>query len=395
MKTKYTHLVPALALAALTPVMAQSTGVDKSAANYKEGKFTDYLEIAEKAIETKADGLPEGFTSRDIFKAIGLENITTYAQSSTPRGTEWINKIRLNNGGKNEGALKLLLDTQHKGLSVPTMAPAGTDLALQLSINLSSLEPLIAGVMKAAASDEDKAEFKAEMAKPVPMMEMTNSELLKKLDIRLNIALDLDPTEQLPTPIGAFDKPNLVIRLDGAAWAWAKVGAQLIGTTGLPFAKAEANGITTYSLPAEMTANFMGYSPVLSVDSAKDQIWIASSPEFLTKSSSGKDTLAQSAAYKATMDGLSNDGVSMSYVSKEFADFLTKTLGAFKKKGMLEGAGEEGNEQIDSALKQLSKVKTGIASVLTSDEKGILISQRSVQNIEQEMAETLELLKTK
>ena len=85
----------------------------------------------------------------------------------------------------------------------------------------------------------------------------------------------------------------------------------------------------------------------------------------------------------------------MSYVSKEFADFLTKTLGAFKKKGMLEGAGEEGNEQIDSALKQLAKVKTGIASVLTSDEKGILISQRSVQNIEQEMAETLELLKTK
>ena len=395
MKTKYTHLVPALTLAALTPVMAQSTGVDKSAANYKEGKFTDYLEIAEKAIEAKADELPEGFTSRDIFKAIGLGNITTYAQSSTPQGTEWINKIRLNNGGKNEGALKLLLDSKHKGLSVPTMAPAGTDLALQFSLNLSSLEPLITGVMETAASDEDKAEFKAEMAKPVPMMEMSNSELLKKLDIRLNIALDLDPTEQLPTPIGAFDKPNLVIRIDGAAWAWAKVGAQLIGSTGLPFAKAEANGVTTYSLPAEVTAKFMGYSPVLSVDSAKDQIWIASSPEFLTKSSSGKDTLAQSAAYKATMAGLPNDGVSMTYVSKDFADFLTKTLGTFKKKGMLEGAGEEGNEQIDSALEQLAKVKTGIASVLTSDEKGILISQRSVQNIEQEMAETLELLKTK
>ncbi len=395
MKTKYTHLLPALTLAALTPVMAQSTGIDKSAANYKEGKFTDYLEIAEKAIEAKADELPEGVTSRDIFKAIGLGNITTYAQSSTPQGTEWINKIRLNNGGKNEGALKLLLDSKHKGLSVPTMAPAGTDLALQFSLNLSSLEPLISGVMETAASDEDKAEFKAEMAKPVPMMEMSNSELLKKLDIRLNIALDLDPTEQLPTPIGAFDKPNLVIRIDGAAWAWAKVGAQLIGSTGLPFAKAEANGVTTYSLPAEITANFMGYSPVLSVDSAKDQIWIASSPEFLTKSSSGKNTLAQSAAYKATMAGLSNDGVSMSYVSKEFADFLTKTLGAFKKKGMLEAAGEEGNEQIDSALEQLSKVKTGIASVLTSDVKGILISQRGVQNIEQEMAETLELLKTK
>ncbi len=395
MKTKYTHLVPALALAALTPVMAQSTGVDKSAANYKEGKFSDYLEIAEKAIEAKADDLPEEITSRDIFKAIGFGNITTYAQSSTPQGTEWINKIRLNNGGKNEGALKLLLDSKHKGLSVPTMAPAGTDLAVQFSLNLSSLEPLISGVMETAASDEDKAEFKTNMSNPVPMMDMTTSELLKKLDVRLNLALDMDPAEQIPTPLGAFDKPNLVIRLDGASWAWAKVGAQLIGSTGLPFAKAEANGVTTYSLPAEMTAQFMGYSPVLSVDTAKDQIWIASTPEFLTKSSSGKNTLAQSAAYKATMAGLPNDGVSMSYVSKDFADFLTKTLGSFKEKGMLEGAGEDGKAQIESALEQLAKVKTGMASVLTSDAKGILMSSRDVQNIEEEMAEVLELLKTK
>lgn len=395
MKTKYTHLLPALALAALTPVMAQSTGVDKSAASYKEGKFTDYLEIAEKAIETKADGLTEGFTSRDIFKAIGLENIMTYAQSSTPRGTEWINKIRLNNGGKNEGALKLLLDTQHKGLSVPTMAPAGTDLALQLSINLSSLEPLIAGVMKAAASDEDKAEFKAEMAKPVPMMEMTNSELLQKLDLRFNLVIDLDATEKLPTPIGAFDKPHLVGRIDGAAWAWAKAGGQLLGLTGLPFEKTEANGVTTYSLPAEMTENFMGYSPVISVDSNKNHIWVASSPEFLTKSSSGKNTLAESAAFKATMAGLPKEGVSMTYMSKDFATFLTQTLTTFKSGGMLEEAGEEAKTQIDNALEQLAKVKNGAAQVISTDAVGILLSERNVQNIEQQMAEAMKLINEK
>ena len=122
MKIKHTHLLPAITLAALTPVMAQSTGVDKSAANYKEGKFSDYLEIAEKAMAENADDLPEELTSRDLFSALGFENIKSYAQSSTPQGTEWINKIRLNNGGKNEGALKLLLDTEHKGLSVPTIS---------------------------------------------------------------------------------------------------------------------------------------------------------------------------------------------------------------------------------------------------------------------------------
>jgi hypothetical protein len=397
MKTKYTHLEPALALAALTPVMAQSTGVDKSAANYKEGKFTDYLELAEKVIEENSDklDLAEELNTREIFQAIGLENITSYAQSSTPQGTEWINKIRLNNGGKNEGAIKLLVDTKHKGLSVPTMSPAGTDLALQLSLNLSHIEPLITGIMGSAASDEDMDEFKAQMGEPVPMMGMSSSELLQKLDIRLNLAIDLDPNEKLPTPIGAFDKPHIVGRIDGAAWAWAKVGGQVIGSTGLPFEKVEANGVTTYSLPAEMAANFMGYSPVISVDAAKDQIWVASSPEFLVKSSNGKDSLAESAAYKATMAGLPKDGVSMTYMSKDFATFLIKTLGTLKDGGMMEAAGEEANTQIDNALKQLLKVKTGAAQVISTDAEGILLSDRNVQNIEQQMAEAMELLKTK
>ena len=392
MKSKYTQLVPALTLAALTPVMAQPTGVDKSAANYKEGKFSDYLEIAEKAIEANAEDLPDGFTSKDLFKAIGVGNITSYAQSSTPQGTEWINKIRLNNGAQNEGVLKLLLDTKHKGLSVPTMAPAGSDLAAQLSLNLSSLEPLIAGVMMSTASDEDAASFKAEMAKPVPMMEMTNSELLKKLDLRFNLVIDLDATEKLPTPIGAFDKPHIVGRIDGAAWAWAKVGGQLLGTTGLPFTKSEANGVATYRLPAEMTAQFMGYSPVISVDTNKDQIWLASSPEFLTKSSDGKDTLADSAAYKATMAGLPKDGVSMTYMSQSFATLLTQTLTTFKDGGMLEAAGEDANTQIDSAIKQLAKVKNGTAQVISTDADGILLSERGVQNIEQQMVETMKMI---
>ena len=249
--------------------------------------------------------------------------------------------------------------------------------------------------MNTAASDEDIAEFKAEMAKPVPMMEMTNSELLQKLDLRFNLVIDLDATDKLPTPIGAFDKPHIVGRIDGAAWAWAKAGGQLLGLTGLPFEKTEANGVTTYSLPAEMAENFMGYSPVISVDSNKNHIWVASSPEFLTKSSSGKNTLAESAAFKATMAGLPKEGVSMTYMSKDFATFLTQTLTTFKSGGMLEEAGEEAKTQIDNALEQLAKVKNGAAQVISTDADGILLSERNVQNIEQQMAEAMKLINEK
>ena len=143
-----------------------------------------------------------------------------------------------------------------------------------------------------------------------------------------------------------------------------------------------------------MAAKFMGYSPVISVDSNTDHIWVASSPDFLTKCSSGKDTLAESAAYKATMAGLPKEGVSMTYLSKDFATFLTQTIGKLKEGGMLENAGEEANAQIDNALKQFAKVKNGTAQVISTDAEGILLSERNVQNIEQQMAETLKLLKT-
>ncbi|MFC4995004.1 hypothetical protein [Rubritalea tangerina] len=395
MKTQNIYLLPTISLVALSPLMAQDNGVDTKAANFKEGKFTDYLELAEKAIEANADDLPEDVKAQDLFNALGLGNISKYAQSSTPQGTEWINKIHLNNGGDNQGALKLLLDTKHKGLSVPNMAPAGSDLALQLSLNLSNLEPLVSSVMAKAATDEDKADFKAQMESPVPMMEMTTSELLQKLDLRLNLVIDLDENEKLPTPVGEFNKPHIVGRIDGAAWTWAKVGAQAIGGTGLPFQKAEANGVTTYTLPAEMSANFMGYSPVISVDKNKDQIWVASSPEFLKKSSSGQNTLAQSEDYKKTMEGLPKDGVSMTYVSKGFANFLFNALGELKTKGMLDEAGDEANEQIDLALAQLNKVQTGMAQVISTDANGILLSERNVKNIEEQMKEGLKLLETK
>ncbi len=388
MKTKSIYLVPALSLAALSPLSAQSTAVDKSAANYKTGPFSDYSNIIKKVITAVAeDDLPEGLTTEKLLDATGLGNIKTYEQSSTPDGNEWINKIYLNNGGKHSGALKLLSETKHNTFSVAEMSPAGTDFALQFGLNLKSAKSTIEALMKTGAPESEIEDFKKGMSEEVPMLGLTTSELLQKLDLRCNLALDLDPNEKLPTPIGALGKPNLVLRFDGITWIWDKVGGMMIGQTGLPFAKAEKDGVTSYSLPTEMAAQSMGYSPKIRVDFAKDQIWIASSPDFLNKCTNSKDTLAASPAYKTTMTGLPIKGQLLTYMSKDFANFLTTTIEGLKKQTMLEAANDTTKSQVDFVLKQLGNVQKGAAQVVSIDSKGVFIAERNVQNIDQQMTE--------
>ena len=82
----------------------------------------------------------------------------------------------------------------------------------------------------------------------------------------------------------------------------------------------------------------------------------------------------------------------MTYMSQSFASLLTQTLTTVKAGGMLEAAGEDANTQIDNALKQLAKVKNGTAQVISTDADGILLSERGVQNIEQQMVEAMKMI---
>jgi hypothetical protein len=375
----------------LASTSAFAQGVDKSAANYKEGKFSDYLAVVDKAIDSSdQEDLPDGFDKNKFYKAVGIGNIDSYAQSSTPDGTEWVNKIQLNNGGQNEGFLKLLSSSKYKGFSAPQMAPAGSDLAAQLSLNLTSIESTMKEIL-AMGDDGELEEFEKGLGEEVPMLGVNSSDLLKQLDVRLNLVIDLDAKEKLQTPFGAFDRPHLTGRIDGISWIWEKVGAMAIGGTGLPFSKSDEGAVSTYTLPAEMAAQFMGFSPVVRVDKESDQIWLSTTPDFLAKCTSGKDTLADSEAFKATFKGLPTDGNSMTYTSKEFYDFFGNSImGVLEQNGLLDAADEVTKAQLDNAKEQMGKVKTGTAQVISTNANGILLSQRGVQTIEEQIKDLSE-----
>ncbi|WP_018968644.1 hypothetical protein [Rubritalea marina] len=391
MKLKTTALA-AFSLS-LSHLGAESIGVNTKAANYKTGTLDDYRDYIERSVKAYHPEAAKAFSLDNLMDLIGIPMSTGYAQSSTPQGTEWINASQMNIGNNYNGILALMFQSKHQEQVVSKIAPAGSDVVFQIPLNMAQVEPLILDMVKLFSDEETVQEVKTSMQEAVPGMDMTTEELLAKIDLRLSMVLDLDPTKQLPTPMGTFDTPKLMIRLDGITWIWEKLGPQIIGGSGLPFSLDEQDGVLSYTIPAEMAPQFMGFLPIIVVDKNNDHIWISSTPEFYKACASGKNTLAESTDYLETMDGIPKNGIISSYLSKYSCDYISKMLAAFESSGMFEGADANTQAQLKRATDLLSKVQHGFASTVVTNAQGILTVERHVQNTDQQLLQALSDLK--
>jgi hypothetical protein len=400
MKKKYLLMLPAFSIATITPSWvhaledvpaAAKVNADAEFAEAKPAKEM-YDKLA-AYITKKAKEVGEEVDGKAILEAMGFNDVTSYAMSSQKDGTEWKNLMFLHNGGSDKGIFSLF-GKKDAEFSAPSMCPAGTDLVMQVDLDLRTVEALIRNVMKAAnAPAEAQKEFEDDLNEEIPQLGMNASDMLAKMNVRLNIAIDLDDKVKLALPmVGELDKPHMVIRLDGLAWIWDKMGDKMIAESGMPLVKKEEGGVITYSLPPEMAAQFMGYLPLMSVDKNKDQIWIASSPDFLKRSMAGTETLAESIAYKATIQGLAQKGNAMGYMSKDFVDLLLQLSETAKEAGMMEQLGEA-KPEIDKALADLKLIKQGSISTMSRTEDGILFTERGVKNLQERMKELDEAMK--
>jgi len=340
-------------------------------------------------IDEMAKEAGEEVDAKAILTALGLNEINSYAMSSEKDGTMWKNHLFLHNKGSDNGIFPLL-GKKNADFTVPNLAPADSDLAFQLELDLKTVEKLIASVMKAANAPADAVEeFNSGMAEQVPMLNMTTSELLAKLEVRLNVVLDLDPTVKLALPmVGQIDTPNLLIRIDGVGWAASKVADEFIANVGIPFEKKEADGVTTFSLPAAMAAQFMGYSPVITIDTKSDTVSVATTPEFLAKCIGGGDKLAKSADFKAATAGLSQKGNTMTYVSVEAGQFFVRLMEIAQANGMLEHMGAEEKAQLDKSFALIKKMDKDAFSSFSRTDDGILVSEKGLQDLKTSIEDT-------
>jgi len=402
MKKKYLFMLPAMSFAAGTSAFAQDVATVPAAAEvnmkaeFNEAKPAKALfdELA-GLINEMAKEAGEEVDAKAVLTALGLNEINSYAMSSEKDGNLWKNHIFLHNNGSDKGIFPIL-GKKNSDFAVTSITPADSDLATQIELDLKTVEKLISSIMKAGNAPADVVEeFNAAMAEQVPMLGITTSELLAKLDVRMNLVMDLDPTVKLALPmVGQIDTPNLLIRLDGIGWAADKVADNLIAQSGLPFEKKEADGVKTYSLPAAMAAQFLGYSPVIAIDTKNDNLSIATTPEFLAKCTGDGEKLAKSADFKAATAGFSQKGNAMTYMSVEFAQFIVQMMEIAKASGVLEQMGAEEKAQLEESFALLKKIDSDIFSSFSRTDDGLKMSEKGIQDIKSRIEDTKKQFKT-
>ena len=402
MKKKYLFMLPAMSFAASTSAFAQDVATVPAAAHvnmkaeFSEAKpAKEMFDSLTEIINNFAKEEGEEIDAKAVLSALGLDEINSYAMSSEKDGNLWINQMFLHNKGSDNGIFPLL-GKKNADFTVPSFTPADADLAFQVELDLKTAEKLISSVLKAANAPADvMEEFNAGMAEEVPTLGMTSSELLAKLDVRLNVVMDLNPAVKLALPlVGQIDTPNLLIRIDGVGWAAAQAADALIAQIGIPFEKKEADGVTTYSLPAQMAAQFLGYSPVISIDTKNDHVSISSTPEFLAKCIEAGDKLSKSADFTAATAGFTQKGNSMTYVSVEFAQFIVKLMEIAQANGLMEHMGEEEKVQLDKSFALLKKIDKDIFTSFARTNDGIKMSERGAQDLKTTIEDAKKQLET-
>ncbi len=388
MKKKHLFIIPMLALGCHSSAIAQdvhpalkktaskiNTAGDYISMTKLDGDMaaiTQYLELILKTAKTNGESIPENLNAKDLLSILGLDSLKAAGSSSKELDNAWINHSYLENGGSNKGLFSLL-GKANQDFVTPTICPAGTDLALQMQMDLRELAPMLMQLAK--LSGEEK--MTANMEKNIPELNMTPTALLAKLNVTVSLAIDINTDENAQTnPLALISGANAIARIDGLNWLWDKLGEQLIAQSGIPFEKSEQGGVTSYTVPAEMRKDMMGYSPQLIIDKANGHIWISSKPEFYAKCKSGDNSLANSAAFKAAMENLPSKGNSMMYLSKEMLLTAKSQYDSAAKTGMFGKDFAKGKEILDRLMVDITESDKGWAMVLGKDDDGVLLASR-------------------
>jgi len=335
--------------------------------------FTPYIQLIADAARANGENIPEEFNAVKLINALGLNKLKAFAVSNTNTGEIWLNQVYAQTD-TNAGIFSIL-GAPGADFAVTKMSPLGTDIALELSLDLSKL-PTIAKDLGESVGKKTFIEEK--LAEKPPELGITTEEFLKKNNFKLNLAIDLDQEAKIDIKGKKFDRPRIIARIDGLTWLWDKVGDDLIKEMGMPLQKTEKGGIITYDVPNIVKEMIQGYTPQLIIDKDKDQIWLTSSPEFLTKATTTGQQLTDDPKFKATWQGLPAKGNSMAYISKDFLNTLEALYAKAQKEGLLEDEEfKKAQPIIDKLIKDITKSKNGFAFSIGNDGSGIHLANKT------------------
>lgn len=334
--------------------------------------LTEYLELIIDTARKNGESIPAGINAKELFRILGLDSLKAAGSSAKKMDNAWINHSYLENGGNSKGIFSIL-GGMNQDYTVTQMCPAGTDLALQFQLDLRQLAPMLIEL----ANISGKENMSERMDKNIPELNMSPAQLLSKLNVTVNMALDINTAENVRNnPMAPLIDSGVILRIDGLNWLWDMVGNQIIEGIDTSFEKTEVEGNTVFTMSAEMKKGMMGYSPQLIIDDAKDHIWISSKPEFFAKCNSGENNLGSSPEFKATMGQLPNSGNSLMYLSKGMLLTLQSQYNFASENGMFGEEFKKGKQIVDRLMVDITESDKGWAVALSKDNDGVHLASR-------------------
>lgn len=392
MRKKHLFLLPAFACAFQNFSLAQdrhpalaevASKIDTKAEYVKLNKIDEDLAVAAEYLEASLEMarkngeiIPEDLKVKEVMELLGLNTLKAYGISCSEVDNAWVNLSYLDLGGRVDGIFSLLGE-KNQDYIVPRICPEGTDVAIQLQLDFKKIEPALSLLAETVGEGEMLGEA---MNKRITRLGITTSELLSKLDVRVNLMAELDDSDAIPVPYVA-------VRIDGVAWLWEKIVKGALKKAGVDVVISEENGkiiirpkekiiVDGNSESTQGVKLLENISIMAIVDVANNHLWISSDEAYLSKCMSSGDKLVDSVEFKEAMEGLPSKANTMAYVSKSLLNKTAKTYSVLSKSGMLGEDFEKVKSLTDRIIDDLTDSDKGWALTVSVDDQGILVASR-------------------
>ena len=236
---------------------------------------------------------------------------------------------------------------------ISTLAPADTDLAVQVELALSSLVPTIRSVLGAAGDKENLNRLEAMLKFPVPGVAMTAGEALEKLDLRLMLMGSVTEGKSIPVPNMKLEIPafRLLLAIEGADFLMEPLltyaGAYDILTI------EKGDGFTIIQLNQDLQGGLeKHFQPALYHDHKSKRVFLTTHLEYARTVLGGASHLQDSAEYKSLTTGLSAECNGLSYYSPRFYQTARNFVGAAMRSSI-----PGGESRVDSYLHTLEALE--------------------------------------
>lgn len=291
--------------------------------------------------ESERKDFPPGFSFGKIFNVLGLDSVTAVGSSARQRsdGTFHSRAIAYAPSGR-IGLLSLTGGPATK-LLLLEMAPKETDLGIELSLDIKDFMRDSWPKLLSLVPSEERAKMEAEASQPIPPLGLSTKQILEKIDIRLGLFIQVDPSQNVrlsPTspPIPGMDG---ILVIDHLGWLIEALKPQFMPMLKDPSAPVEvtdADGVLTIRAKGPLSVAPLDYQPVVRYDAKADRILIATRPAAFDTALSGKGKFTQRTDYAEIWRDLPTEGNDCIFVSKKYLQLIGDNLASLPS---LQGSG--------------------------------------------------------